>query len=433
MRRGARRGRRRASTRSPTPSSSASSAPCTGSCSRAARPRSPGGSPPPAARFDPATDGPARAPTSSPPSPSPRRRAGRRARRRACRPTRSARCAALAVGFTELLRAVRPAAAAARDRRVGRAQPAVGPLALRVGRHGVGRSDGAAARSSTNYREPAPDVSAPLGPSAPWPSGGAATGRRSTRRPRRAACLLRSFVWPDQADRHERLDAALAVAAEVPATVDAADAGAWVAGAAGRAGRRRDDGRVPLDRVAVPARRRRARASLAAVADAGAGRRRRAAGVAAHGAGPGPGRPPSCRLTTGRGGDERLLAHRLPRPPRLGSADSRRPLEPAASTADRRRRGGPTTGQGAAAEVAAAEDDEAADGVEPEVVGGHHDAEQRGDRVQRRRAPSSQRRRSIGASTSADHVDQPMCRLGIAAYWLETSLSVSESNDQNVA
>ena len=38
-----------------------------------------------------------------------------------------------------------------------------------------------------------------------------------------------------------------------------------------------------------------------------------------------------------------------------------------------------------------------------------------------------------GTSTSAAHVDQPMCRLGIAAYWFETSLSVSESNDQSVA
>jgi hypothetical protein len=41
--------------------------------------------------------------------------------------------------------------------------------------------------------------------------------------------LLRSFVWPDQADRHRRLDAALAVAAEVPVVVDRADAAAWAA------------------------------------------------------------------------------------------------------------------------------------------------------------------------------------------------------------
>jgi hypothetical protein len=37
----------------------------------------------------------------------------------------------------------------------------------------------------------------------------------------------RSYVWPDQLDRHARLDAALAVAAAVPATVDAADLGEW--------------------------------------------------------------------------------------------------------------------------------------------------------------------------------------------------------------
>jgi hypothetical protein len=38
----------------------------------------------------------------------------------------------------------------------------------------------------------------------------------------------RSYVWPDQADRHARLDAALAVAARVPATVERADLGEWV-------------------------------------------------------------------------------------------------------------------------------------------------------------------------------------------------------------
>ncbi len=39
---------------------------------------------------------------------------------------------------------------------------------------------------------------------------------------------LLSFVWPDQAARFERLRAALAIAAEVPAPVAAADAGAWL-------------------------------------------------------------------------------------------------------------------------------------------------------------------------------------------------------------
>jgi hypothetical protein len=40
--------------------------------------------------------------------------------------------------------------------------------------------------------------------------------------------LLRSYVWPDQRDRLPRLDAALAVAARVPAVVDRADAVPWV-------------------------------------------------------------------------------------------------------------------------------------------------------------------------------------------------------------
>jgi hypothetical protein len=40
---------------------------------------------------------------------------------------------------------------------------------------------------------------------------------------------LLSYVWPDQPDRIARLRAALEVAATVPATVDRADAGPWVA------------------------------------------------------------------------------------------------------------------------------------------------------------------------------------------------------------
>jgi hypothetical protein len=38
---------------------------------------------------------------------------------------------------------------------------------------------------------------------------------------------LQSFVWPDQLERLERLRAAIAVAHEVPAVVDAADGGSW--------------------------------------------------------------------------------------------------------------------------------------------------------------------------------------------------------------
>lgn len=39
---------------------------------------------------------------------------------------------------------------------------------------------------------------------------------------------LRGFLWPDQVDRRARLDAAIDVARANPATVEAADAGAWV-------------------------------------------------------------------------------------------------------------------------------------------------------------------------------------------------------------
>ena len=39
---------------------------------------------------------------------------------------------------------------------------------------------------------------------------------------------LRGFLWPDQRHRRERLDTAIAVARNVPAPVDEADAGAWV-------------------------------------------------------------------------------------------------------------------------------------------------------------------------------------------------------------
>lgn len=39
---------------------------------------------------------------------------------------------------------------------------------------------------------------------------------------------LRGFLWPDQVHRRERLDAAIEIAGRTPATVDEADAGAWV-------------------------------------------------------------------------------------------------------------------------------------------------------------------------------------------------------------
>jgi hypothetical protein len=46
--------------------------------------------------------------------------------------------------------------------------------------------------------------------------------------------LLRSFVWPDQLERLQALDAALALAPSVPVAVDRADAAVWVAEQLGR-------------------------------------------------------------------------------------------------------------------------------------------------------------------------------------------------------
>ncbi len=47
----------------------------------------------------------------------------------------------------------------------------------------------------------------------------------------------------------------------------------------------------------------------------------------------------------------------------------------------------------------------------------------------RNTATRCHRRRSNGHIATAHHVDQPMCMLGIAAYWLEMLVIVSESND----
>lgn len=138
------------------------------------------------------------------------------------------RCATLAVGFTELLRRFE------RPLRLLELGASAG-LNLRWDRwryesgngSAWGRSD-APLRFAANYRDPAPDVSAPLGPDA------AVVERlgcdRSPIDPTtdEGRSLLRSFVWPDQADRHARLDAALAAAAEVPASIEAADAASWL-------------------------------------------------------------------------------------------------------------------------------------------------------------------------------------------------------------
>jgi hypothetical protein len=139
-----------------------------------------------------------------------------------------ARCAALAVGFTEVLRTT---GLPLRLLEVG----ASAGLNLRwdVWRYESGDTSwgdpAAEVRFADNYRRPSPDVSAPFGP------GDAVAERRGCDRSPidpttdDGRLLLRSFVWPDQADRHLRLDAALDAAAEVPVVVDRADAATWAA------------------------------------------------------------------------------------------------------------------------------------------------------------------------------------------------------------
>lgn len=137
------------------------------------------------------------------------------------------RCAALAVGFTEVLRTfglplrlLELGASAGLNLRWDRWRYQSGSTTW--------GDPGAAITFAEGYRSPEPDVSAPLGP------GAAVVERRGCdRSPIDATTeagrrLLRSFVWPDQAVRHERLDAALAAAADVPATVDAEDAASWL-------------------------------------------------------------------------------------------------------------------------------------------------------------------------------------------------------------
>lgn len=139
------------------------------------------------------------------------------------------RCATLAVGFTALLRRFRlplrlleVGASAGLNLRWDRWRYESGATAW-------GDPDAPLRFADDVYRDPAPDVSAPCAPAV------AVVARRGCDRSpidpltERGRMLLRSFVWPDQAARLARLDAAIAVAAEVPASVDAADAGEWVA------------------------------------------------------------------------------------------------------------------------------------------------------------------------------------------------------------
>lgn len=138
------------------------------------------------------------------------------------------RCAALAVGYTHLLRAH---GLPLRLLEIGTSAG----LNLRWDRfrYEAGTSEwgdpGAALRFADDvYAEPSVDVGAPLGP-----ADAVAERRGCDRSPidpttDAGRLLLRSFVWPDQVERLARLDAALDADAAAPAAVDAADAGDWV-------------------------------------------------------------------------------------------------------------------------------------------------------------------------------------------------------------
>lgn len=137
------------------------------------------------------------------------------------------RCAALVVGFCALLRAfgkplrlLEVGASAGLNLRWDRWRYESGDTAF-------GPDDAPLRFAGDVYeREPFPDLSVPEGPVV-------AERRGCDRSPidvttAEGRLLLRSFVWPDQAERLARLDAALDIAARLPATVDAADAGEWV-------------------------------------------------------------------------------------------------------------------------------------------------------------------------------------------------------------
>lgn len=139
------------------------------------------------------------------------------------------RCAALVVGFTSLLRSfdlplrlLEIGASAGLNLRWDRWR-------YESGTTGWGDPEAPLRFTDDVYRGPFPDLAAPLGPDA------AVVDRRACDRspidPSTEAgrLLLRSFVWPDQSARLERLDAAIAVAAAVPASIEEADAGAWTA------------------------------------------------------------------------------------------------------------------------------------------------------------------------------------------------------------
>lgn len=138
------------------------------------------------------------------------------------------RAAALAVGFTELLRRFRlplrlleVGASAGLNLRWDRWRYEAGPTAW-------GRGAARLRFAGDAYRAPLPNLDAPLGPDDAVAARLGCDQAPIDATTPAGAVLLRSFVWPDQTERLARLDAALAEAAEVPVEVEEADAGAWV-------------------------------------------------------------------------------------------------------------------------------------------------------------------------------------------------------------
>src|SRR5690606_8980608 len=118
-----------------------------------------------------------------------------------------ARCAALVVGFTEVLRATGlPLRLLELGSSAGLNLRAWDRWHYRSGSTAWG-DPGAELRFEACYHRPHPDLAAPLGPSE------AVVERRGCDRnpldpvTDEGRLLLRSFVWPDQAQRHARLDA----------------------------------------------------------------------------------------------------------------------------------------------------------------------------------------------------------------------------------